>query len=105
MGTCKDDYFESIEECKKHCEEGKEVLLEYPYYNPETGKIINIYSLVKHENKYTIFQYIRHFGNDNKWFFITIGQKDSEADSILVKMCDHYFNENMMSNLRHSCKR
>ena len=52
-----DKCFDTLEECRLSTEEGGAVLLEKPTYSRETGKIITYCSLVKKNDKYTIFKY------------------------------------------------
>ena len=90
-GKIKDDKFNSLKECRNFCEKGKTILFESPYYDSNTGNMLRLTSLVKKENKYTLFVYcpIKN-NNEKKWFWHTIEKKDSDVDFILIKLCKEY---------------
>ena len=90
-GPVKNNKFNSLKECREFCEKEKTILFESPYYDSKTGNMLRLTSLVKKENKYTLFVYWCH---KEKWFWHTIEKKDSNADSLLIELCkEHILNK------------
>ncbi len=87
------EYFETLEECRKDTENGAKVLIEHPIYDSGTGEIDMFYSLAKKNDKYTGFMYFKVKGRWCGDYYNSNIRKYQDTEEFIVLLCKNSFRD------------